>query len=596
MRVLRKMVPVIVCVLACGMAGRPLRAQAPSEWVVREVVPAAFTPHSGVLDWTEVGRMGDVDRDGHLDLTFDGRVVYPPLTVGGFVEQLVWGGAFGMAALRFYREPRIWSGVDRMGDHALILNWQGQLVGAGFLEDEVLGTAMAFWDLYTETKIAVIGPPPGPPGLPSPAIFGAVSASGDITGDGYDDFLFDTFSWPNPPQYTITGLVSGASLQAVWMRYDAPDGWHWAMPPILPTARDDLNSDGVPDVIQVGSYEDDSWSWRALSGLDGSLLWQIWDRDLTGSVDRYWWDIADITGDGVRDLLILHQPWPTVNPGYLRLYSGRDGSLVWENIVGLINPWFWDPEPGAFWFTPSPSHLGDVDKDGVVDVCALAQEARLRPDASQYKWYVNSNRMWVFSGADGSLLARERLPLTLAPWFPNDPMAPPNWHGYPGTLPPIDPLGDVDGDSYAEFGVLVPSTEFYNGYWYGYHYVILGHRTLDAPEAAAPGALLRYRLDVPAGAGQPFRLLLSTAFDGTENGIHVGEWNTHLARSWLFEQTKDEPRLAGILDGLGGAVVRLRVPPQLAGRTLYAVAVVESPAQPGEPVAKSSLAVTEIEP
>ena len=146
-------------------------------------------------------------------------------------------------------------------------------------------------------------------------------------------------------------------------------------------------------------------------------------------------ELSDINGDGVTDLIVSDDPSTTGRPGVVYVFSGADGALLQEHNegpggrlgyaiadAGDVNAdgthdiiagrpgtgtvYVYSGATGATIMTisrPSSEHLGvavasagDVNGDGHADLLVGAQNATVNG--------ANAGRVYVFSGADGSLL------------------------------------------------------------------------------------------------------------------------------------------------------------------------------------------------
>ena len=171
----------------------------------------------------------------------------------------------------------------------------------------------------------------------------------------------------------------------------------------------DLDGDGVRDVL-VGAPADGSVGAEAgaafvASGADGHLLFQ-WQG--YGAGDQFGSAVAcagDVDADGVDDIVIgaaqdAFNPdtgWAGNGPGYAQVFSGADGSLLfsWQGEAAL-NPDFSS-------FGRAVAGVGDLDGDGHDDVAVAEREAEVE---SLHDLDPVGGRVWVFSGADGSVLRR----------------------------------------------------------------------------------------------------------------------------------------------------------------------------------------------
>jgi hypothetical protein len=189
----------------------------------------------------------------------------------------------------------------------------------------------------------------------------------------------------------------------------------------------DIDGDGIPDVavgaIQDGVPASGPGYVRIHSGSDGSLIRQIFGN-VTGDVFGTSIDNAgDCNGDGIPDL-IVGAPFAHVDgqwKGYAQLHSGADGSVL-HTFVGDNNDDF---------FGIRVCGIGDVNADGHGDIAAGAVQ-----------WLSNgTGYVKILSGFDGSLIHH------ISGNSPGDQF------GYA-----VDGTGDVDGDMVGDIVV---------GAWWG---------------------------------------------------------------------------------------------------------------------------------
>jgi len=189
---------------------------------------------------------------------------------------------------------------------------------------------------------------------------------------------------------------------------------------------DDLDGDGVDDVL-VGAPRSDLQGDKAgsvflHSGADGSLIRQHHGaaaHKLGISVAAF----PDLDGDGTGDYAASAQRDNSSGllSGYVRLWSGADGSLIREFQSAST----WD-RFGALVVNP-----GDIDGDGTADLLVSAPNDDWQGPGS--------GAVRIYSGADGSLLQTQ---------YGRDP-----WDLF-GTS--ACAVGDVDGDGRAAFAVGSP--------------------------------------------------------------------------------------------------------------------------------------------
>jgi hypothetical protein len=251
----------------------------------------------------------------------------------------------------------------------------------------------------------------------------AVSGAGDVNADGVPDFI------AGAPRDETMG--SSAGLAKVYSGLDGKvlyvfHGWstndEFGM---AVGAAGDVNADGYGDVI-VGSHYldalDVTGNAQVFSGFDGSLL-----HTLAGTVDVSFFAPAvdgagDMDGDGHDDVIVGEAMISATAPGSgrVRVYSGFDGSVLHE-LTGGTGERMGRAVDGA----------GDVDGDGTPDFVVGGDDV------------VPPARVWVFSGADGSLLHD----------FAGNPA------GGDGFGESVSRAGDVDGDGHGDVIVGAPSDD-----------------------------------------------------------------------------------------------------------------------------------------
>lgn len=176
----------------------------------------------------------------------------------------------------------------------------------------------------------------------------------DVNGDGVPDVLGGAGGNDADDRvYCISGASSGIGT-SIWQFHTG--GAVWTLDVI-----DDVNGDGIDDVLAG------SWSGYVfcLDGTDGSVLWQ---HNLFGEILRVE-AIDDVTGDGNQDVIVAQLGTS------VRLVNGATGAIYWSYPVG-----------GNVW---SASSIPDVDGDGKTDVLAGSQ---------------TTNSVFCVSGASGDLI------------------------------------------------------------------------------------------------------------------------------------------------------------------------------------------------
>lgn len=218
--------------------------------------------------------------------------------------------------------------------------------------------------------------------------FGWVGAKlGDLNNDGFDDYL------TTAPGYT--GTVSNRGKVYV---YSGATGTLLASHTGNPgeafgysaATAGDVNNDGTPDYIVGGngSYNPAVRGYaRVYSGATHAELYEF-EGEPGASFGSGVAGVGDVNGDGFDDVVVgsewysstLGSPPPN-GTGRIYVYSGANGSLLWER----------EGNASGDWLGSGVGSVSDVNNDGVRDVVASARRANNR-----------NGLAYVFSGVDGT--------------------------------------------------------------------------------------------------------------------------------------------------------------------------------------------------
>jgi hypothetical protein len=431
---------------------------------------SGFAP---IADWTADGESeadnfaesvaiaGDVDGDGYDDVLvgtggagldsasrFGAAYLYLGSSTG--LESTATWSAVGGANNDFFG-GEVASAGDVNGD-----GYADLLVGAAQTGDAV-GTAYLY-----------LGSPSGPGPTPDwtldgPApnsVFGeAVSAAGDVDGDGFDDVLIgarleDTAGANSGRIYLFTGSSSGLGSTPLWTADGESVSDQFG---ISVASAGDTNSDGFDDLVVGAHYAttsvgDSGRAYLYLGSPTGPSTSPAWTFDGEQDADGLGQPVAgagDVDGDGYDDVIVGYEG-AFAEAG---LHAGR-AHLFRGTPTGLVeSPASTDEGEAAFdLFGSAVTSAGDVDDDGFDDVLIGANGA-------------DGGRIYLFAGATAALLPS-------ADWTMEGDVA----GGQVGES--VASAGDVDGD--------------------GYDDVIIGAPTADTPSGAEAG-LARVFLGSPSG-------------------------------------------------------------------------------------------------
>ena len=219
---------------------------------------------------------------------------------------------------------------------------------------------------------------------------GSVSNAGDVNGDGTPDLIVGGSQDNNSGG--IARVISGSdgSVLHIFNGENADDLFETSV-----SGAGDVNGDGTPDLIvgaifarlfQVPS-NGDSGNARVFSGSDGSVLYSFDGDDADDGFGKSVSGVGDVNGDGLDDFVVGSKFGGTNNAGSARVFSGGDGSVLYN----------FDGATSSEQFGRSVSGAGDVNGDGTPDLIVGA------PFRASSDFSVNGIAS-VFSGSDGSMI------------------------------------------------------------------------------------------------------------------------------------------------------------------------------------------------
>lgn len=199
---------------------------------------------------------------------------------------------------------------------------------------------------------------------------GSLAAVGDLDLDGHDDVAVGGYC-PCFPSLAPAVEARSGRTGAILLRWTTPSGGSARFGRAVAGAGD-LDRDGVPDLL-IGDPEHSTPSVpyagrvHAYSGRDGSELLALHGLDDFGAFGEALDGCGDMNGDGVPEIIVgaPRAGVPTA-PGRAFLFSGDTGARVGK---------LWGRSPSGR-FGCSVAACGDLDGDGVPDVCVGAEYAR----------------------------------------------------------------------------------------------------------------------------------------------------------------------------------------------------------------------------
>ncbi|MEM6570329.1 MAG: FG-GAP-like repeat-containing protein [Planctomycetota bacterium] len=188
-----------------------------------------------------------------------------------------------------------------------------------------------------------------------------------------------------------SALATVASAQTTHFSYPGPSSTGFGSALASPG---DVDGDGLADVAVSSPFEaaggvNNAGRVRLLSGADGAVLWTANGTSFRAYTGLAMDDIADLDGDGVRDLVVGNPLFNSQAPafrGEVLVLSGASGAQI-HRIVGQNS----DENLGF-----DVAEIGDLNGDGVSDfIAGQPTDSTVAP---------SQGRATVFSGATGAVL------------------------------------------------------------------------------------------------------------------------------------------------------------------------------------------------
>ena len=312
--------------------------------------------------------VGDMNDDGFADVVISNRKLHRDFPErAGTVT--VYSGPDGTAILTLSGGPgfgyRVAGAGDADADGVLDV-----LVTTGDVSDDG-PTAVAVYSgstgrLLQEIRGANLG--------------SSITCAGDVDGDGHDDFAFTA----GFRHRVVVAAHSGRTGVQLWAAARECHGYYGSYAGLVNAG--DVNSDGVQDLAFSGPAEpcnEKGWLGRLylLSGRDGRELWAMPDESFSTCFEQESLaGVADVSGDGVRDLVV---GGVAAEGRVVRLVSGADGTTMLQL------------KEQAAYFGWATAGLDDFDGDGVSDLAVGAPPF-------EADWPLGS--VFVYSGATGAVL------------------------------------------------------------------------------------------------------------------------------------------------------------------------------------------------
>jgi hypothetical protein len=176
----------------------------------------------------------------------------------------------------------------------------------------------------------------------------ALSITGDINEDGYDDIIVGT-AWGDRSIVALSGKT-GEQLWKHQTNNYGGGGWVYQT-----DTRFDYNNDGFPDVLAATGNDGDNTGPRRVYCLDGKTGTPIWESFINSAAFAVM-GMPDINGDDIPDA-VAGATSPGDTPGRVIAINGANGQPIWSyNTSGTA----------VF----ALEMLDDINEDGIPDIIA----------------------------------------------------------------------------------------------------------------------------------------------------------------------------------------------------------------------------------
>jgi len=248
------------------------------------------------------------------------------------------------------------------------------LVGAPSYDAGQTDEGRAF--VYSGTTSGPAGSPTwtAEPDQASAAFGYSVSTAGDVNGDGYSEVVVGARYWDGGLSdeggaFLYLGSSTGLSTTASWTGESDQAGaeFGWAV-----SAAGDVNGDGFGDVVVGARYWDGGETnegaaflyYGSATSPESSGSWTAEPDQANASFGHSIAGAGDVNADGFDDVVVG-----------ARLYdngqSDEGGAFVYLGSVSGLEPvpaWSAEPDQAQAWFGHSVGSAGDVNGDGFGDV------------------------------------------------------------------------------------------------------------------------------------------------------------------------------------------------------------------------------------
>ncbi len=559
------------------------------EWVVQEVLSPNPEP-GGTEDWAGFC-VGDLSEQGFSSFLF----LNEKNPIQGSQVRTRFRFSLNLGPPTFLsldtRDPNFQWEFSRFDNNlwaATVIQRHGSLYSVSAHDDV---RTLVIRSLSNPTSVIEIPPPPPPPnsGLPALTSFGGHRNAGDITGDGCDDIFFQSLVYDASRIYHVAGLLDGLDGSALWMDYDFNMRVMYFVEQSETGMFPDFNGDGFPDLLAAFSRRNDKFQMYALSGIDGTRLWDR--KEIDGGIfqgPRVGIATRDLNLDGTPDIVSVDSGVKSIGKaGQVQLIDGRDGTTIWtRDMTEFETELLPDFGPGPLGVANTRCMYVNAGEDGwdtpiITVVLQVLNWNTLVKD-----------RVWLhLDPSDGHTLGHTRPPATLAPWSDEQIYHPDAlFHLQHAYL-----LGDIDRDGFVEYAVSSTAVERFGPTSRNANFAVIGRATLKVPEQSPPGTTVTLDFHLPSAPDMTVAVVASGAFS-RHHGFKVDGWDTHLALDPILQRSLQQP-LTGLLDAQGKAQLPFHVypHPRLSGRTLWLRGLVKDPRHPNRLHTMTTLASTELQ-